>query len=80
MVNLRKLTVASSVASFPSVYVFAASGFAPHDSYLGTIGFPARCWATSLGVLKFNRSEENFLVVNRLHLLTMADVQAFLSF
>ncbi|KAG0152441.1 hypothetical protein CROQUDRAFT_649845 [Cronartium quercuum f. sp. fusiforme G11] len=39
------------------VYVFAASGFAPENSYLGTVGFPARCWATSVGTFKFKATD-----------------------
>lgn len=39
------------------LFVFASSGFAPENSYLGTIGYPTRCWATSIGRMKFSRHD-----------------------
>ncbi|KAH9818222.1 aquaporin-like protein [Melampsora americana] len=39
------------------LFVFASSGFAPESSYLGTIGYPTRCWATSIARMRFSSSD-----------------------
>ncbi|MBW0516925.1 hypothetical protein O181_056640 [Austropuccinia psidii MF-1] len=44
------------------LFIFAASCFAPAKSFLGTIGFPTRCWASSIGIRKFNRTDWIFWI------------------